>query len=263
MKEPWNIFAKKDGSYNEGDYLPHFQILEQPDSALACAPAAMPAFRGDKPLTLREKFLRAAGKNPRAEEIFTRIRLFQDSIWTPQSMHAAEYENGGFHSYLARAIAGHDMKAATVELDVNFEIKPPPSELRDPGRNFPTVRQNWMLNGIEIPASARVPVYIIAPAKQMKTAVDMLRVFAGQTEEEVTHRGMHFNGAASVQAFGAGKEKHIANIMEGYGVIAGWFEIKQGVFITIDRDMFERAKRAFSATDMKNPPAVAAASPKA
>lgn len=221
----------------------YFQLLQPPEDN-SKTPAELPNLGISGGGMLTAKFRAAARKDDCTD--FERVEPF---LWTPRAMYGAEYENGGFEDIVSKVLATEKMSAAQVNVEVNLDIRPSPTEgafLQQMGMGTSIQRAELQEKGIEIPEKRLTSVYIIAPEKDMAEAVDMVRAFAAQEEEPETHRGLGFNRGVVYQGL-TDKQKEKAEFPSYRENNVGWFEIVQGIFFTIDREMFERARVVFGA----------------
>ena len=242
----YSVFAKPDGSYNEG-YLLHLQTMGKPTIGEA---ASLPSISTNPVSRLKFKFDCAVGKRQPAllMDIGSKIEKNSDALWTLHEMSGAEYYR--IYSYVAMRLAESKMASACVEVDVNLDILNPRQYYEAEKSTAPTLRQQKEKDGVTLPETAKAKVWIVAPQEKLATAIDMITKLAKADEYPVTHRGFGFNHAVAEQI----SQTQSADPMKHR---TAWFEIHTGVFLTIDEDQFNRFPKIVNAK-----PAAAAASAK-
>ncbi len=229
------------GDFNK-DYFLYAQILDKPTTN----EQKTDELNSQKDVT---SFRQTGEKKPSPEAIFKNILSTQHLLWSPRAMHGAEYNNGGFQSYVAHFAHQGKLVASNIEAYVTTRQLPSLDAMLDHVIKGVALNNQWKIDyGIDLAWSKHVPVYIIAPQKHMAVAQDMIKHFAGQHIEPSTHRGLGFNKAAIYQTLSAQDQDKIKTA-EDYTPPQAWFDIQNGIFFTLDKEMFEKAKIAFDTTD--------------
>ncbi len=240
---PGLSFTKADGSYNTL-YYPHLQILGPAtgNSAVDFPSGILGTTRTGR---LRDAFQRGL-KNPQPDgfkRILAALTIDADKLWTAWDMHGAEYERGGFNAYAASRLAENKMVATAAQVKVNMAILPRSAMFKFTKREDALLPLDQALarEGIAVPAEITAEVWIIAPEKKLQTAIDMIEKLAARAQEADSHRGFGFNEAVARQYTGTqnADPKRCAT---------GWFEIFQGIFVTIDANQFARWATAMNPT---------------
>jgi hypothetical protein len=251
------IFEVQEGDPNFQDskgylnphYFGYYQILGKPeaggevvepfDASAAAAKsdksglsAAMNALYGVKTSNARN-----------GQKTYERVTALGPKLWTPRAMQGAEYERGGFASYVTHAVLKGDLVASEIDVEVKTGIKPS-SYVQGYMDIVKSLRKDWQ-DACGAKLADRIPtkVYIIAPESKMQAARDMIMGMAYENVERDTHRGLGFNRAVAYQTLTDEQKDKLGHEQEN----VGWFEIHQGIFFTIDKDMAEKAKVAFGA----------------
>jgi hypothetical protein len=262
-----------------------FQILDKPEKAVKAAKIATVMEEGESAEILRHlqeaeeeeekaedqaQKLYEEGKSPEEIEsaieideakidkanksfrsVCERVAAVNDKLWHCEAMHASEYERGGFTAHVASRLIDSSPPVATViSVDVNTNILPNKEEQRVIKdlykKEVKTLRDSFAEAGITIPETIPTKVYIVAPQERLTDAVSMVKAFAAQSEESMTHRGLSFNDAVACQSLSRGDKSKIDKPQR-----VGWYEIDAGIFFTIDKAMFDRVKVAFVAQKPK------------
>lgn len=233
-------FQDGQGLYNSA-YFPYLQVLGRPRASEEERSKAIPV----GPFAAGSGVLK--GKETRFKEIFARVAGMGPHLWQPHAMGGAEYENGGFQAYVARAAMTGGMVAAEVEVLANTRMKPS-AQMQSYMDVVKSLRKDWQDQyGVELPErSIEAKVYVIAPKDKIEAARWMVRDFSYGEIEHAAHRGIGLNRAVAYESLSDEDKKKV-----GEHNVAAWFEIQEGIFFTIDKDMAEKAKIAFAAQDYK------------
>lgn len=223
-------------------------------------------------------------KEATKDAIFERVREEAPKIWTPFAMRGAEYEGGGFNSYITYRLLDNVLSAASTTVQVNSNMLPSENtveKLKDWDRYMRekeghtnvngqvlSVGERFLQAGVDIEKDAgvftdpeasmtgygriNVPVHIIAPSNIMSAAKDLIgRSLSSRGFEPASHRGMRFAEAAIKSVLKPEVQAQLVNpdaepsIDDAFSQAVAWYEIKQGVFWTVNEEMFNKAKVAF------------------
>jgi hypothetical protein len=254
----WYKIEHPKGIYNS-EYIPHLQVFGRPESPLPLAD--VPVLFADTP-RLTKAFARVTGRDwdlkMTAPGVNT-INAIKDRLWNARRMGGFEYENGRLESALAVFPATRAYAATEVDLDVNTKVVPHV----DWGKARPDPIQDTIkrITGDAIPDEVRTKVYVVAPKNLMPVVMQMIATFAAEREETPSHRGLSFNFNAAMQTLPVDARAKFK--AAGYEEDIAWFDVKHGVFFTLDKDMFERVKKMFDAAPvtMRSPRLRAALTP--
>lgn len=250
-------FMDEEGNYKPGAFL-YFQIFGRPDttqSDTAIQPFTKSAWQRFQTRTLKMK-------TP-FRDIYNTVVKNEPALWTPRAMGGAEYEGGSLQAYIASRAAEGGYVAQETEVNVDFGILPSNRSqdfadfvAKEDGKEpkpLPCLRDDWKeACGIELPETKRTKVYAIAPGNKMKATLDLIETAAKQKRENsgsiVTHRGLNFVDAVALESLTNEQIKAADHDVTKNNV--AWFEIHQGIFFTLDKEMYERAKVAFGAKEL-------------
>lgn len=245
-------FKTPRGDFNK-DYYIYAQILDKPlqDASISVIKACgISEVNADdlKPATEITPFIATNEKKPSQREVWNNVVSSQHLLWSPRAMHGAEYENGGFQAYVAKFARQGKLVFEEQGVRVSTRSLPSIDDMVTYGVQGETLdRVLKKKYGIELNWSVDSTVYIIAPQHNMVAAREMINHLASQHIEQSSHRGIGFNKAAVYQTLSSEDQEKVSTA-EDYTAPAAWFDIQNGVFFTLDKDMFEKAKIAFSAT---------------
>jgi hypothetical protein len=236
----WNKIEHPRGIYNS-EYIPHLQIFGRPENPLPLSD--VPVLYADES-RFKKAFARMMRKAPDMHAAGCNIiDALKERLWAARTMRAFEYENGRLESTLAFFPATHAYAATEVDMDANTKVVPY-SEY--PSVQHPPVQDTIKrITGDVIPDEVRTKVYVVAPKNIMPVVMQMMATFAAEREETPSHRGLSFNFNAAMQTLPEPARAKLRTA--GYNEDVAWFDIKYGVFFTLDKDMYERVKKLFDA----------------
>jgi hypothetical protein len=209
-------------------------------------------------------------------DIFNRVLAEAPKIWAPHAMHGAEYEGGSFEARVAQSLRSDALMAGTVKVNINLDQLPSlhvMNKIKSYSRfgrsadqsntdfgKILSLGERLAALGIDAETDESVyaddkrqfsgygqvrgvPVHFIVPEKTYQAATWLLKWNLSEAFcEPASHRGIDFAEAAVRNALTPQAQ---AKLGDSFSNAVGWYEVKQGLFWTIDDDMFTKAKTAF------------------
>ncbi len=245
-----NIFTGKQelktprGDFNK-DYFLYAQILDAPNPS----DDVTTLVEGLSPAQELGAFTKTSEKKPSQEAVWDNVVSSQNLLWSPRDMHGIEYEDGAFQASVAHFAREGKLVATQITTSVATRQLPSLPDMVHEGVKSSTIDRDLKSEyNIHLEETSQTQVYIIAPQKNMAAAQEMIHHFANRSVEAPSHRGFGFNKAAIYQTLSEHDQKQISR-KEAYTAPKAWFDVENGIFFTLDKNMYENAKIAFDATN--------------
>ncbi len=181
----------------------------------------------------------------------------QSKLWTPLNMGGAEYERGGFHASVAHWARKGGLIAKTFDKEISLSVFPShgaqedlklSAKYQDKPFKVSTLRTDWKKRyAVGLPEDAKVKLYVIAPSDKMPAMDGMFSAMRLNFDELSSHRGFTLPQVAAYSSLTDEDRAKLPDHMHAYADRCAWFDLASGVFITTDKNMFEKAKAVMGA----------------
>lgn len=198
-------------------------------------------------------------QNQRA--VWNRIHRALREIVRPCRMGGYEYEGGRMEANMADHVRSHtyvaDQREITVHLNfqksedqkwsINWNNENTLEEGQEPRDPNLSTWDEKLKEGLALPGTVTTTVYAIAPKGKTNATLEMAQAHAAQrqTGEIGTHRGCALQTTMLNRAIEEAKEGYVPSQYADRDEDIAWFDIYEGVFFTLDEQVFNRMKVAF------------------